>query len=259
MSALVRIEADRVVADSRDVAADFGKQHKHVLRSIDEMVKVQPDLEPNFGPKVYSVATGDGGTRHARCFDLDRKGFMLLVMGFNGAKALEIKSRWIDAFDAMEHQLLVRHAADNDDADGEAEALPDLPADFRDRMRFVSEARLLGGKEAGRRAWRVMALPDVFIPEVLGVSGGSLLTTPRLSEAAAASGVVEWARERLRPSEGSRDRLGIFYADFDDWHRTAHGGGAPVSIVTFGKALKRMGLRTYRSNGSYLAGFALAS
>ena len=258
MSALVRIEADRVVADSRDVAADFGKQHAHVLRSIDGMVKMQPDLASNFGCEVYAVATGDGGKRHSRRFDMDRKGFMLLVMGFSGAKALEIKSRWIDAFDAMEHQLLVRHAADNDDA-GEAEALPDLPADFRDRMRFVSEARLLGGKEAGRRAWRVMALPDVFIPEVLGVSGGSLLAPARLSEAATASGVVEWARERLRPSEGSRDRLGIFYTDFDDWHRTAHGGGAPVNIVTFGKALKRMGLRTYRSNGSYLAGFALAS
>lgn len=263
MNALVRIEADRVVADSRVVAADFGKRHDHVLRAIDEMVKIQPDLAPNFGAKIYQIETGKGARRAARCFDLDRKGFMLLVMGFNGAKALEVKSRWIDAFDRMEQQLQRSLEASNDDGGEEMEAglpaMPPLPDDFRERLRFVSEARLIGGKEAGQRAWRIMALPDVFAPQVLvGVAGGAF---PRkaLSEHLQNSGVMEWAQKRLIALQGNRQRLGEFYADFDDWHRNTHGFGAPISLVSFGHAVRKIGLSAVRSNGSYLLNVALAN
>ncbi|NOW44109.1 Rha family phage regulatory protein [Novosphingobium sp. SG751A] len=257
MNALVRIEADRVVADSRDVAADFGKQHAHVLRAIDTKIKTKPDLASNFGCKMFQIDAGKGARRSARCYDMDRKGFMLLVMGFSGKKALDIQACWIDAFDRMEQQLQRALEVSNDEGEIEpVEAMASLPVDFRDRLRFVSEARLLGGKEAGRRAWRVMEFPDVFVPEALLKT---FKETHRLiSQKAEDAGIADWARERLAVAEGYRARLGIFYADYDDWHRTHRGGGAPVSIVTFGKAVKGLGLRTYRSDGSYLAGWMLA-
>ena len=37
---------------------------------------------------------------------MDRKGFVLLAMGFTGEKALQFKIAYIDAFDEMERQLL---------------------------------------------------------------------------------------------------------------------------------------------------------
>ncbi|NKI99585.1 Rha family transcriptional regulator [Novosphingobium sp. SG707] len=255
MNALVRIEADRVVADSRDVAADFGKQHAHVLRTIRELLKAKPELSSNFGEQSFQVQQGQGA-KVAYCrFDMDRKGFMLLVMRFTGKKALEIQSRWIDAFDRMEQQLQRALEVSNDDDVETEETMAALPADFRDRLRFVSEARLLGGKEAGRRAWRAMEFPDVFVPETLFKS----FKAPRrlLSQMAEDAGIADWARERLVVAEGYRARLGLFYADYDDWHRTTRGGGAPISIVTFGKAVKSLGLHTYRSNGSYLSGWML--
>lgn len=249
MTALVRIEQDRVLADSRDVAADFGKRHDHVLRTIDGMVKAQPDLAPNFGGKIFQVQTGKGGRRSARCFDMDRKGFMLLVMSFSGAKALALKVRWIDAFDQMERMLLARAEAENDD---EVETGGVLPFDFRDRMRFVSEARLLGGREAGRRAWREMQLPDVFAPEVLSNRNTMLVHATEGS-----SEVARWARERLVPCPGAKVRLKFLFADFDEWCRHEGSGGANFSIVSFGKMLPRMGFSTFRSNGSYLRDYVL--
>lgn len=180
---------------------------------------------------------------------MDRKGFMLLVMSFTGAKALELKVRWIDAFDQMERMLQVRAEAENDD---EVETSGVLPFDFRDRMRFVSEARLLGGREAGRRAWREMQLPDVFAPEALSNRNSLLVHAGQ-----GPSEVVRWAKERLVPLPGAKMRLKFLYADFDEWCRHDGLGGAQISIVSFGKILPRMGFQTFRSNGSYLRDYVL--
>ncbi len=39
-------------------------------------------------------------------YEMDRKGFMLLVMGFTGKKALKFKLAFLDAFDLMEKKLI---------------------------------------------------------------------------------------------------------------------------------------------------------
>ena len=107
---VVIVKDGHAVADSRDVAAAFGKQHKDVLRKIDSLLAGAPDLERNFAPMIAEVEVGKGAIRHDRAFEMDRKGFSLLAMRFTGAKALQWQLAYIDAFDRMEAAL---HSSSN--------------------------------------------------------------------------------------------------------------------------------------------------
>lgn len=99
---VVTVKDGAAVADSRDVAAVFGKQHKHVIEKIDNLLRGAPHLNgPNFRLVPYEDAKGE--TR--RAYEMDRKAFSLLAMRFTGAKALQWQLAYIDAFDRMEAAL----------------------------------------------------------------------------------------------------------------------------------------------------------
>jgi Rha family phage regulatory protein len=86
-----------VFATSRDVAAFFGKEHKHVLRDIEALISADASIASIFGP--IEIATKVGfGTRMDRAYEMDRDGFSLLAMGFTGPKALKFKLAYIAAF-----------------------------------------------------------------------------------------------------------------------------------------------------------------
>jgi Rha family phage regulatory protein len=85
------------------VAENFEKEHKHVLRDIDNLKK---DV-PNFGLMFYETELPDAYGRLQRAYYITKKGFQLLAMGFTGKKAIEWKLRYIDAFEAMEKHLAV--------------------------------------------------------------------------------------------------------------------------------------------------------
>jgi Rha family phage regulatory protein len=92
------------MTNSRDVAAFFDKEHRDVLKAIDNLLAQEPELAlRNFAQGVYTLP-GTGQQQH-RCFDMDRDGFTLLAMGFTGANALKWKRRYIAAFNAMETEL----------------------------------------------------------------------------------------------------------------------------------------------------------
>ncbi|MBB3997178.1 Rha family phage regulatory protein [Aureimonas pseudogalii] len=90
-----------VFANSRDVASFFEKRHDHVIRDIDKLIG---EGLPNFGEGFYTLPAT--GSQQHRCFEMDRRGFTILSMGFTGKKALRWKLRYIDAFEAMEAELL---------------------------------------------------------------------------------------------------------------------------------------------------------
>lgn len=144
MNDLVVVNQGRVLADSREIAERFGKLHKHVLRKIDQLLADAPDLRPSFGPRVYEVATTAAGhTQEHRRFDIDRDGFVLLVMGFTGPEALRWKVAYIAAFNAMEAKLRAP-----------------LPV-AADPVALVQTAIQLGGEAAGRKVWKSLGLPQL--------------------------------------------------------------------------------------------------
>lgn len=69
------------MADSRDVAAYFGKQHKHVLRDIRELDCSAEFRRSNFGPFYIKDLTGES-ISHVM---MTKDGFTFLAMGFTGA------------------------------------------------------------------------------------------------------------------------------------------------------------------------------
>lgn len=84
-------------ATSRNVAAFFGKNHRDVLRAIEDLLSVGISIERNFAPIELPTKVGFG-TRMDRAYEMDRDGFTLLAMGFTGARALQFKLRYIAAF-----------------------------------------------------------------------------------------------------------------------------------------------------------------
>lgn len=100
MNNLVEIKNNQVVVSSRDVAENFGKQHKNVLRAIDDLVAQNSATQNMFKEQVREYHGQD-----FRYYYMNRDGFSLLVMGFTGKKALEWKIKYINAFNSMEKKL----------------------------------------------------------------------------------------------------------------------------------------------------------
>lgn len=95
-----------IFANTRDVAAFFGKEHRVVLAAVDKLILSDAELGlHNFVQTPY-VEAQNGQTY--RSFNMDRDGFSLLAMGFNGSKALKWKRRFLEAFNAMEADLRER-------------------------------------------------------------------------------------------------------------------------------------------------------
>lgn len=89
-----------MVVSSREVAENFEKMHKNILRDIENLVQNQPaqNWARYFIPNKYQDLKGEMRKEYL----LTRDGFSLLVMGFTGTKALEWKLKYIDAFNKME-------------------------------------------------------------------------------------------------------------------------------------------------------------
>lgn len=89
------------VVSSREVANNFEKKHKHVLESIENIKAENSAVTKMFIESSYKAGTG----KNYKEYLLTRDGFSLLVMGFTGAKALEWKLKYIEAFNKMEEKL----------------------------------------------------------------------------------------------------------------------------------------------------------
>lgn len=92
------------VVSSREVAANFEKQHKHVLEKIDELIEA---IQPAENPARYFIASEykDSKGEMRKEYLCTRDGFSLLAMGFTGPKAIEWKLKYIEAFNMMEAEM----------------------------------------------------------------------------------------------------------------------------------------------------------
>lgn len=98
---LVRMRGKDAVCDSLDVAAHFGKNHRDVLRIIDNLTAQNCAVKEMFRKSTYKA---DNGQKY-RQYYMNRDGFSLLVMGFTGKEAIEWKLKYIEAFNRMEQLL----------------------------------------------------------------------------------------------------------------------------------------------------------
>lgn len=96
-----RTEDGELVVSSRRVAEDFGKRHADVIEKIEELIKTENSVMSMFIESSYKAGTGKSYKEYL----LTRDGFSLLVMGFTGAKALEWKLKYIEAFNKMEQAI----------------------------------------------------------------------------------------------------------------------------------------------------------
>ena len=100
MEALVKVENNQIVTDSRSVAEHFGKQHKNVLQTIENLAAENPATK-----FLFQNTTFENRGKQYPMYLMNRDGFSLLVMGFTGTKALEWKLKYIEAFNALERKL----------------------------------------------------------------------------------------------------------------------------------------------------------
>ena len=94
---------------SRNIAEVFGKRHDVVLRDIRNILASNADTEFNLHNFVEIPYTDDKGRTYQE-FLLTRDGAMMLIMSYNGPKAMAIKTAYIKRFNEME-QLLKQRAA----------------------------------------------------------------------------------------------------------------------------------------------------
>ena len=114
------------VASSRDIAKRFGKEHKHVLAAIRQILAAE-----NSATKFFHETTFEYRGQKFPEYLMNRDGFSLLAMGFTGKEAVQWKLKYIAAFNAMEKQLATQHK--------EQQAVQD--ANIQDAVDRVIEAR----------------------------------------------------------------------------------------------------------------------
>lgn len=227
MSAVVQVRDDGVWASSLDVAESFGRRHDHVLRTIQSLLKQQSDLAPNFGEVIGGYANGKGGTQKRRYYVMDRKGFVLLAMGFTGEKALEWKIAYIDAFDRMEAALRASVNDDDDDDDDAPMSVPYMGSQT-DRDNFktaVSVVRMYErnwGPVAARAVAVKMGFPmmDVDLPVPVppsALKAGEGEIKP-LSREQLEGDVVKWGDQvKLTPSRRDATHQSELYDSYARW------------------------------------------
>lgn len=91
------------VASSREVAKRFGKEHKHVLAAIRQILAAENSATKFFHETAFEYR----GQRFPE-YLMNRDGFSLLAMGFTGKEAVQWKLKYIQAFNEMEKQLAQR-------------------------------------------------------------------------------------------------------------------------------------------------------
>lgn len=114
ISIVLDSEHEQLVASSLQVADDFRKEHKTVLRNIENLA-----AQNCITKSMFYEATYDNRGKKYPMYIMNRDGFSLLVMGFTGKDALDWKLKYIDAFNKMEkkikEQSKLQSAKDNTD------------------------------------------------------------------------------------------------------------------------------------------------
>ena len=124
----IRKHTGTLYAVSTDVAFYFEREHKNVLKAIDTCLSEQPSLAADFSAAKYHSRG-----KSYNCFEMTRRGFCYLILGFTGKRANKFKLiHYIDQFDRMEQFI-------RDSLESKSGSL--------DMCRLLQETRAAIGKE----------------------------------------------------------------------------------------------------------------
>ncbi|WP_076641004.1 Rha family transcriptional regulator [Lactiplantibacillus plantarum] len=101
MNDLVIMKNQQAVTSSLQVAKTFEKNHRDVLRAIDNLEIGSAKLRS----QMFAEGTYTNRGKEYPMYYMNRDGFTLLAMGFTGDKALQFKLQYIEAFNSMEKQV----------------------------------------------------------------------------------------------------------------------------------------------------------
>ncbi|MEL5724919.1 phage regulatory protein [Lactiplantibacillus pentosus] len=101
MNDLVIMKDQQAVTSSLQVAKTFEKNHRDVLRAIDNLEIGSAKLRS----QMFAEGTYTNRGKEYPMYYMNRDGFTLLAMGFTGDKALQFKLQYIEAFNSMEKQV----------------------------------------------------------------------------------------------------------------------------------------------------------
>lgn len=105
---LIHINNGASFTTSLLIAEKFGKRHRDVLRAIRNLESPSDFNERNFAPVNYIDDKGEPRPM----YNITRDGFSFLAMGFTGKDAAGWKVKFLDAFNAMERELLQQGVPD---------------------------------------------------------------------------------------------------------------------------------------------------
>lgn len=101
----VTVSNGQVTTTSLKIAEVFGKRHDHVIRDIEKLQVPDSFRKPNFGETEYEWKNNLGKVVKSKMYNITRDGFVILVMGFTGAAAMEFKIAYLEEFNRMEAEL----------------------------------------------------------------------------------------------------------------------------------------------------------
>ena len=107
---MVSVSGDEVVTTSQQIAKFFKREHKNILRAIEKL-----ECSAEFARLNYELCFENNELQNGKplkFYRMTKDGFMLLVMGFSGKKAMAIKEAFIAAFNAMADHI--RQIAESD-------------------------------------------------------------------------------------------------------------------------------------------------
>lgn len=90
MTDLIKIQN---TMSSVQIAELTGKQHKHVMRDIRNLLE-QGISETNFGLSSYEQPQPNGGTKTVPCYNVTKKGCLILASGYDAKLREKIIDRW---------------------------------------------------------------------------------------------------------------------------------------------------------------------
>lgn len=144
------------VASSRDIAKRFGKEHKHVLDAVKNLV-----AENSAAKSMFHQSNFENRGRQYPMYLMNRDGFSLLAMGFTGKEAVQWKLKYIEAFNQMEKQLAAQHKEQQAAQDANIQSAIDRVIEARKELdkstAFLDECRK-GREESKAQYMQIKAL-----------------------------------------------------------------------------------------------------